>query len=66
MPGSDGTTPPLLLIHPAKTKSAGSIDRRYHLSLGFYASSWREMEYQSLAKLTEEIDVFETSIDRIK
>ena len=66
MPGSDGTTPPLLLIHPAKTKSAGSIDRRYHLSLGFYASSWREMEYQSLAKLTKEIDVFETSIDRIK
>ena len=87
MPGDDGATPPLLLIHPAKSaisnrsnpdgsKSAGTIDGRYNLSLGFYASPWRQREYQSLAQLAEDvvaedvggedIDVLEPSIDRIK
>ena len=87
MPGSEGATPPLLLIHPAKSavsngsnpdgsKSAGTIDGRYNLSLGFYASPWRQKEYQSLAQLAEDIvdtdgaaetiDVLEPSIDRTK
>jgi putative flippase GtrA len=89
MPGSEGATAPLLLVHPAKrsaskpdgSKSEGTIDGRYNLSLGFYASPWRQKEYQSLAQLTEEVlvtdiastevageekDVLEPSIDRIK
>ena len=87
MSGSEGATRPLLLIHPAKSavsngsnpdgsKSAGTIDGRYNLSLGFYASPWRQKEYQSLAQLAEDIvdtdgaaetiDVLEPSIDRTK
>ena len=74
MPGSDGTTAPLLLIHPAKrsvsnpdtSKSPGSIDRRYHLSLGFYASHWRQREYESLAQLAEDFNILQPSIERIK
>ena len=67
-PSSAGATPPLLLIHPArrsgsnldgfrpdKTQSAWAIDGRYHLSLGFYSSPWRQREYQSLAQLTEDV-----------
>ncbi len=77
MPRSDGATAPLLLIHPAKrtvsngsnpdgSKSAGTIDGRYNLSLGFYASPWRQREYQSMAQLAEDvvaIDVAPEDID---
>ena len=85
MAGSDSATAPLLLIHPAKrslsngskrdgSNSEGTIDGRYNLSLGFYASPWRQREYQSMAQLaedvvdvaTEDVDVLEPSIDRTK
>ena len=77
IPGSDSATAPLLLIHPAKrshsngsdpggSNSAGTIDGRYSLSLGFYASTWRQREYQSLAQLTEDFNLFEPSTERIK
>ena len=85
MAGSDSATAPLLLIHPAKrslsngskrdgSNSEGTIDGRYKLSLGFYASPWRQREYQSMAQLaedlidvaTEDVDVLEPSIDRTK
>jgi hypothetical protein len=77
IPGSDSATAPLLLIHPAKrSDSNGSdpggsnpgrtIDGRYTLSLGFYASTWRQREYQSLAQLTEDFNLFEPSTERIR
>ena len=74
IPGKDHATAPLLLIHPAKgsawnqdgSQLACSIDSSYNRSLGFYASSWRQKEYLSMAQLTEESKTFDPSIDRIK
>jgi predicted glycoside hydrolase/deacetylase ChbG (UPF0249 family)/putative flippase GtrA len=77
MAGSDSATAPLLLIHPAKeslwngsnpdgSNSVATIDDRYSLSLGFYASPWRQREYQSMAQLAEdvvEIDVAAEDVD---
>jgi predicted glycoside hydrolase/deacetylase ChbG (UPF0249 family) len=87
MPGSSSTTAPLLLIHPAKeslsngsnpdgSNSVATIDGRYSLSLGFYASPWRQKEYQSMAQLAEnvvatgeaaeDVDAMGPSIERTK
>jgi hypothetical protein len=74
IPEKDHATAPLLLIHPAKgsasnqdgSQLACAIDSRYNRSLGFYASSWRQKEYLSMAQLTEESKTFDPSIDRIK
>ena len=74
MAGSQEVTAPLLLIHPAKglvskpdePKAERTIDRRYNLSLSFYASPWRQMEYQSMALLDIDSNDLEPSIDRIK
>jgi len=63
-PGVKNATAPLLLIHPAKESAScpngpnfpGAIDSRYSLSLGFYASKWRQSEFRSMAQLAEDPD----------
>jgi putative flippase GtrA len=56
--GSAGTdaergqqTPPMLLIHPASANGGIAIDPRYRHSASFYASPWRQREYESLLSL---------------
>jgi len=49
----EGKTPPLLLVHPSGKFAGDSkapFDAQYRLSARFYASPWRQMEYQSLAQ----------------
>ncbi|MCP9774730.1 ChbG/HpnK family deacetylase [Cyanobium sp. WAJ14-Wanaka] len=53
---SSASTPSLLLVHPAfidvdRPSNLEVIDPSYHLSRRFYASPWRQREFESLACL---------------
>jgi hypothetical protein len=41
----------MLLIHPACANGGIAVDPRYRHSASFYASPWRQQEYESLLSL---------------